>query len=862
LYQDDFMAGFTLRDSPNFDEWQFFQTESLRRELLNVLERLVDIHSSLGEFEPAINYARRWLALDPLHEPAHRYLMKLYTWVDQRSAALRQYRECIRILEQELGVSPLDETTQLYQAIKENREPPPPVEQKDEAPGLEVEGLQKMVHPPISQPLPSLPRLPGNYPLVGRSSEWTVLLEAYQASSNGHLIVLEGEAGIGKTRLAEEFLAHVQAQGGATITARCYEGETNLAYGPFIEGLRPALAEPGCLGRLAELPVHWLSESARLLPELGYLRQDLPAAQPLDSPGAQSRFFEGLNQVILKVVNGPLPGLLYFDDLHWADEASLDLITYLVRRLHKRPLAVLVTWRSEQIPAGHRLRHLVSEAQRASKVTSISLSRLSQTDVKELIQSTIAAGDLPKGLAERLYRETEGLPFFLMEYLMGVAAGHNGDWLMPGSVRDLLHSRLEGVTETGWQLLTTAAVIGRSFGFDILREISGRSEEEAVLALEGLITQGLISEKKSSFSEKPDFYVPDEQEGARGPIYDFSHEKLCALVYEETSLARRRLLHRRVAEALISRTRGRSEIGNVAGQVAHHFRLAGQEIQAAEYFKLAGDHARRLYANVEAMAHFRSALALGYPDTTALHEAMGDLQTLLGEYGAALISYETAAALAPATGLGRLEHKLGEVHHRQGEWELAESHFKAALEALNEESDAGSRARVYADWSRTAHQQGRSDQASKLAHQALELAEVAADKYALAQAHNISGILASSSGELEHARYHLQQSLALAEQLADPTAQVAALNNLALVYSASGEIEQALTLTKTALTICTTHGDRHREAALHSNLADLLYRSGQAEDAMAHLKQSVTIFAEIGTETDIPRPEIWKLMAW
>ena len=158
----------------------------------------------------------------------------------------------------------------------------------------------------------------------------------------------------------------------------------------------------------------------------------------------------------------------------------------------------------------------------------------------------------PQGLGERLYQETEGLPFFLVEYLAVLAkdgeVATSDDWSMPGGVRGLLHSRLASVSETGWQLLTTAAVMGRSFDFDTLRAASGRSDEEIVTALEALIEQSLVEEVKSGAGE-------------RGLIYDFCHEKLRTLVYEEASLARRRLLHRRVAKALIGRTRGRRDLG-------------------------------------------------------------------------------------------------------------------------------------------------------------------------------------------------------------------------------------------------------------------------------------------------------------
>ncbi|MFN8455932.1 MAG: AAA family ATPase [Anaerolineae bacterium] len=681
LYRDDFMAGFTLRDSPDFDEWQFFQTESLRRDLGRALENLVRCHTERREFDSAITYARRWLALDPLHEVAHRELMRLYAWAGQRGAALRQYRECVRIFDQELGVPPLEETTQLYEAIQENRLPAPPEPKDDKASRqIPAEGRKGWESFSAFTPAPPLPRSPAALPLVGRSTELTVLVEAYAAiTGNGHLLVLEGEAGIGKTRLAEEFLTYVQTQGGVTLRARCYEGETNLAYGPFIEALRAAVSQNGSTSGLAALPAHWLSETVRLLPELASLRPGLPPAPPLDNPGAQSHFFEALSQALLTLCAGPSPGVLLLDDLHWADAASLELLTYLVRRLRVRPLCLLLTWRSEGAQQA-RLQQVITEARRASLATILALPRLDQAAVAELIQSApspLGTQTTPDTLSRRLYQETEGLPFFLVEYLAVLSKNTNlasgDDWSMPGGVRGLLQSRLAGVSQTGWQLLNTAAVIGRSFEFDTLRAASGRSDEEVVAGLEGLIEQGLVTEVG----------------GERGLSYDFSHEKLRTLVYEQTSLARRRLMHRRVAEALVSGVRGRSDLrgfreaysAGLVSQIAHHYRLAGQDSEAADYFKQAGEHARALYANAEALAHFRSALALGHPDAVALHEAIGDLHTLLGEYSAALTAYETAAALLggqPSTpeerltlsvALARVEHKLGDVHHRRGEWE-------------------------------------------------------------------------------------------------------------------------------------------------------------------------------------------------
>jgi tetratricopeptide (TPR) repeat protein len=384
-----------------------------------------------------------------------------------------------------------------------------------------------------------------------------------------------------------------------------------------------------------------------------------------------------------------------------------------------------------------------------------------------------------------------------------------------------------------------------------VREASGRGDEETVVAIEQLIDQQLIRE----FHDRPE-QVPYQ------PTYDFYHEKLRALVYEQISLARRRLLHRRVAEALIKRARSSADRGALAGRIAAHYRMAGQEAAAAEYFMLAGEHARSIYANADALAHFQAALDLGHPDVGALHEAIGDLRTLLGEYSAALQSYETAAALHAPDALPRVERKLAEIYRRRGEWELSEAHLQSALDALGAQGAAVERARIYADWSLTAHRCGRADQAHDFARRALALAEQAGESRALVEVHNILGILASRSGDIAAARSHLDRSLELAKTLGDESARAAALNNLALAYGAADQTESALSLAGQALAIYAAQGDRHREAALHNTLADLLYAAGRSEDAMGHLKRAVTIFAEIGADAGDMQPEIWKLVEW
>ncbi len=842
VYRGDFLSGFTLRDSPSFDDWQFFQTDDYRRKFASALEKLAQGYAAQEEFEKAIEVAHRWLALDQLHEPAHRQLMKLYAFVGHRNKALRQYRVCVRILSQELDVAPLEETVQLYEEIRDNRFPV-------EKPASPEENVVKASPPPLLFER----SFQVDYALVGRSDELGRLIQTYDSvAENGRFVVIEGEAGIGKTRLADEFLAHAWGRGAVVVKSRCYEGEEDLSYGPFVEGLRVALKHNTRSDWFEQLSSHWIAEVARLLPELLGLRSDLPELSPLEGPGAQSRFFEAITQFILTLCEGPVPGVLFIDDLHWADAASLDLMTYLARRVRRHPLLILSTWRAEQVGIDHRLNRLLVEMQRAGTAESISLSRLSPADVKDLVDS-LSKPVFSLEISERLYQETEGLPFFLIEYLSIIskerASIEDIQWSLPGGVRDLLHSRLREVSDTGWQILTTGAVIGRSFGFNTLRAVSGRTEEEAITALEDLISQGLVREVEDRGDDVELFY-------------DFSHEKLRTLVYEETSLARQRLLHRRVAEHLVDRARFIRESGHLAGQIAHHYQLAGEEKGAAKYYQLAGEHARGLFANEDALSHFQTALALGHVDAAYLHEVIGDLQTLLGAYDAALSSYETAAAIGKPAKLPEIEHKLGIVHHRLGEWGSAESHFQSALAVLDKQNGYRHRSSIYADWSLAAYNNGQPTRARELARKALELAEKVEDKRALAQAHNLLGILARGCGDLDRAREHLQNSLDLAQSMGDLSVRVAALNNLALVNRQDNDFETAISRLKTALSLCTTLGDRHREAALHNNLADLYHAIWKPEESMSHLKQSVIIYAEIGEQAGTWQPEVWKLVEW
>jgi predicted ATPase/DNA-binding SARP family transcriptional activator len=880
LYRGDFMAGFSLRDSVAFDDWQYFEGEALRQKLSSALERLVTACNAKAEFERALEYARRRLALDPLHEEAHCQIMQSFAWAGQRSAALHQYQECKRILWQELGVLPLPETNSLFEAIKANQLPEIPKLWRSEA-------AQVAITPPLSQPVQFAASAEST--LVGREVEWQALQLALQTAANekGSFVALQGEAGIGKTRLARDFAAYAHQQGSIVLWASCFQGESNLAYGPFLEIFQTALRSPEAQDRLRTVAPQLLSEAARLLPEVIDLAGEVPPPAVNDSPGAQARFLDALRQVLFALILGSAPGVIILDDLHWADEATLDLLTYIVRRLRDQPALLLGAWRAEGKPGGRRLDTLLADAQRSGVGEHLPLARLTAANIAEWLSANYQADqDRLQAWSDRLFAETDGSPFLLVEYLRSIPKElpelHTVDWSLPASVRELLHWRLSGLDEASRQVIQAAAAIGRIFDYNTLHAACGRSEEETVTALETLIQRGIIREAQLSLR-------PVTAQGLHDLRYDFDLDKERMLVYEETSMARRRLLHRRIATFLAEHIYGREEARLPAALLAYHFRLAGLPQEAANFLKAAGEDARAVYANQEALAHFQAALALGHADTAWLNQVIGDLQIHLGSYTAALASYRTAETFIDpcCADFARIELKVANLYQRLGEWEPAEESFRSAIEAARHGGDASPQdgdlqhaglqdanlqdadlhsaelqSQIYAHWSRTAHLQGQAERALDLARRALELAELVENDQALAQAYHILGILYRGQGHLEKAEQQVNMSLEIAIKIGDVALQTAALNNLALVCADQSDLRQAVDHTLQALELCQLQGDRHLEAALYNNLADFYHGLGDEKTSQQYLLQAVTIFAEIGAQAGSQRPEIWKLTEW
>lgn len=831
LYRGDFMEGFALKDSYAFDEWQFFETERVRRRYAGALEMMTRWLTQVGNLAQAISYAQKWLAMDRLHEPAHQLLMRLYALNGQRTAALRQYRQCTRILEDELGVEPLEETRELNRRI------------------LEGDALRLQERPRSAigraEPAPSAPTSPG---LVGRETEFKALQAAYRRClQRGQVIGLVGEAGIGKTHLASEFLDRNRNQIEMAIACRVHRWENNRPYGALVEGLRAAMREPEAEKKLGALSDHWLNEAARMLPELISINPNVDPAPFLEGPGAQGRVFEALRQVILTLCRGNDPGVIWFDDLNWIDQTSLDFIGYLARNVNRDQILMVLCWRDMGDDAARTLEAILGQAERRGYGRIISLERFDRETVTSLAASR---PDFPARFHQTLFEISEGLPLFVVEYLaLTESTLQKGpeEWPIPQSALELERARLSALNETDHQIISTAAVIGRSFDFKTLRGASGRAEDEVISGLEQLLRHRLIREAA----------------GDESPAYDFHHGILREVVYRDISLARRRLLHKRVARALATANRRESAADDLAAITAHHFRMAGEDALAAEHFVIAGENARQMYANHEALEHFQAALALGHPGKRTLYEAIGDLLTLQGDYASAISNYEAAAAQADPDEAATLEHKLGNLYQRSGDWELALAYHQSALESVDKGEQGALRAAVLADLAYCTYRLEGPGRARDIACEALELASTGGHPAEAANANNVMGILARANGSLSEAQRYLEASLEITRDDRQFTAaHIAALNNLALIQRGKGDIRAAIENTEEALSLCQMLGDRHREAALLNHLADLHHELGQDDRSMNYLRQAVVIFSDIGIAQEKYSPGIWMLADW
>ncbi len=592
---------------------------------------------------------------------------------------------------------------------------------------------------------------------IGREAELQQVHAAFDKTlaSDGSVVALAGEPGIGKTALCSQLITYASVRGGRVLVGHCFE-ETSLSspYAPFVEALRTYLASRPS-AQLAQELAGSITELLPLIPELGERLLAWLPAQKDSSGAARSRDSEEdrwrLFQTLIALLRGAAaarPLLLVLEDLQWADRGVVDLLMHLARHVAGSRMLVLLTYRDTEINRAHPLATALGELRRAHGFERLQLRSLQPDEVRRMVEAFTGA-DPPAGLVSLFQQQTEGNPLFVQEVLRHLAEeglmSHDlvdGRWRasvetlgatsLPNGLRELIGWRLARLSNGCVRLLSIAAVIGQEFSLETIEQVSGQLQEEVFDQLEEALTTAVIHEKQER----------------RGAVrFRFANGLFRRALYSELQAPRRILLHQQVGRAL--ETQYSTRAGEHAAELAEHFSYSTAPEDAAKTLRYAEQGAGRaseVYAYDEASRLLKQALqAQGLLETHEPSERC-DLLLKLGEalLGAGIPQRAAqevapdAIALAERLGDGARASRacnigiLGLVRHG-GSAVLGTPAFQRWAERADRYAAPDSASRVRADMALAASQRsaGLVDQANALQERALDLAQKLDDEEAL-----------------------------------------------------------------------------------------------------------------------------------
>jgi DNA-binding SARP family transcriptional activator len=849
LYRGDLLEGISV-DEPPFEEWLRAERERLRELAVEGLAKLLGHLARTGAVDRAVPVAVRLLGLDQTQEAVHRTLMRLYARQGRRGQALRQYQECLEILERELGVEPEAETRQLYRELLQT----PPRATRPEEP------LRRPEHVATSGPA-----------LVGRAVELVMLRQRLDESRQGRAAIglIQGEAGIGKTRLVEALVSEAIAAGSHVILGRAYESEQVLPFGPWVDAFRNGHVVPGSI---EELEAPWRKQLSRLFPELG---------EPKREPAATEdyvRLFEAFARAIQHLA-APHPLVIVLEDLHWADDMTLRLLASLGRRMLDWPVLVLGSLRVEHVMDAPILRQALTQLGRQPRFFSSTLGPLSEMETVTLVRSLLRAGTeevIIQRFGERVWRASEGNPFMVLETVRAIQGEEPVDWerevLTPPRVRELIAGRLERLTDRGRRLAGVASVIGREFDFTLLGQAAELSAPETAEGVEELVGRRIL-------------HIVGER-------LDFTHERIREVTYNGLLAPYRRRLHEAAARAL-------EEMHH--GDPTPHALALGRHYYAAEIWDLAyrhltqaGTSAAARSSHREAVACFEQALdALRHlplaPDTIAqtialrfdlrqscvplrdhqrvlghLHEAEGEAKTLgdrarlgwvfvyrahglflsgdsAGAIGAGQQGLEIAESMADLSLQESANFYLGQVRHWVGDYRQGAALLRRNVAVLEEElrrrgiqSRQAVNSRTFLGWCLA--ELGEFPEAIARADETVALSEAADRAYWLVHACSGAGLVHLRRGEFARAVTLAERAVELCRgrDFAALWAIPAAI--LGAAYARAGRCAEAIQLLEQAAEIASVLG-----APILCFLGEAHLLAGRPNEASAVAKRALEL---------------------
>ena len=827
-----------------FDDWIFPIRDRLRRTYLATLERLVVRSRSRRRFDTGLAFAERILAHDAWREDVVRHLVSILYESGNRAGALRELDAFAERLRADLGVDPMPETQTLRGIVLRGGTLP-----DDDAPNVESDA--------------------GNgFPFVGRTREVETLLATWRraARGRGEVVLIGGDAGIGKTRLCSELALIVGSQGGRVLRGSTASPE-RTPYQALVEAVRDAVP---LVADLSIKPI-WLAAVATLVPELLAERNDLPAALPLDDRRESARLREAL-AALLAALGRKRPLLLVLEDVHWAGVATLEALAHLARSVAGMPAMIVATYRTGDPDAGREVSALRRRLQLENVATHLALGGLPPEAVCDLARAVPAFADESDAVGAGIHRETDGNPLFACELLRERAESGATEG-SPRGLRETLARRSARLSERAQTVAEVASVVGTTFDIEIVRDVVGWPENEVFDALAELLDRRLVREV-----------------GRSGFAFVFAHEVIAALSYDAVAAARKKRLHASVARAL-ERVAGDGSPATSAAALARHYECGGDPARAATKYATVAAHAFGVYANADALRACERGLDVCADDATryvlvALHEAVcarlghRDLQAIDLDVLDRLVSSQPDPDVAHGDVLWRralLAHVLSRLSDEARILEDVGARAEASGDARRRTDVLLAQARNaivtgrYADGAAAceralAYTRDRDDVAGEVESLCLaaeaavnhgdaarvtsalaaarERAEASGDRALATRVHMAVAAAAINVRDFVTAVEHARAALAGYREFGDREGEAEACARVAGALAFSGKLDEGRALFGVAAGIYRTLGNRLKLAFLLFNRCGAEIQVGLLDEAEASARSALAIFEE------------------